>query len=254
MNKTILIGGGVAVVAVIAFIAVKARNAPSDAEQASGVQLMPDTGYMSMLAPSSGGSSSGDYGAGGIGQMPSMSEEGNSGSSDYAGGFDMMSLFASMFKGQQENEKYGIASSADVNKYSIQTGGYNFDSAVLAGIIGTDGVATVKHDGNTTTVTNTPNADPYQAIINNIYKTNLGRDPDLAGSVYWKNALMNNNISITGIVDMIHTSPEYQNQHQPTATNQGKYTPPPESGYQQSTTTTTTDPETGAVVTTAKRT
>lgn len=271
MDKKILIGGGVVVVLIVGFVVIKMRNAPNDEEQASGVMQM-DTGYLSALAPSSGGMTSGNYGSGG-GQMPidagslgsldgglssgSAGNAGNGGATDFAGGFDIMSLFSSMFKGQQANDTLAITTSADVNRYSIATGGYNFDSAVLAGIVGTDGTATVKHENGNTVVTNTPGADPYQQIINNLYQTNLKRDPDLAGSVYWKNALMNNSISITGINQWMRESAEYRAINTPKqVVTAPANAPPAETGYLQSTTVTTVENVDGqqAVVTTARRT
>jgi hypothetical protein len=192
MDKKILIGGGIAAVVVIGFVIVKMRSTPAPDESYNEASMMPDTGYFSGLGPVSGGASSGG--------APSVA--GNSGSTDEGGGFDIGSLFAKMFESQ-----------AETNQLSIITGGYNYDSAVLASIVGADGSANVTHGAGGTTVTNTPGADAYQKIVDDLYKTNLGRAADTAGSAYWKNALMNQNLSINSINDLFKSSSEYQNKN-----------------------------------------
>lgn len=253
MDNKILIGGAVIAVGVVVFIAVKLRSAQSTEETAaSAPQMMPDSGYFSALAPSSGGITSGDYGAsGGFGGLPSMPDESNSGSSDQGGGFDLASLFAAMFKGQQENDKLAITSSAATNQYAIASGSYNYDSSVLASIVGANGTAQVKHENGGTIITNTPGADPYQAIINDIYKTHLGRAPDLAGGTFWKNQLMNKSESITSIVNSITLSDEYKRKNAPPVTV--KYVPYEDYVPPVVTSNTTVNEQGQAVVTQTKR-
>lgn len=197
MDKRILIGGGIAAAVLVGFVVVKSRSnsaqAAQEAEASMVPELMPDTGYFSSMSPISGGNAgmSSDPGIGGL------SVAGNSGSGDSGGGFDLAAVLSGMFSSQ-----------AEVNKLGVITNGHNYDSAVLASIVGTDGVATVSHSSTGTTISNTPNADSYTKIINDIYQTQLKRAPDTGGLAFYKNALMNGNVSISGIVNDIKGSAE----------------------------------------------
>lgn len=192
MDTKILIGGGVAAV-FVGFVVIRKMSAGNQ-EQQSEPQVLPDTGYFSGLAPTSGGTSSG---GGGYDYAPSDSS--NSGSSDLGGGFDISSLMGMMFKSQAETAQMGI-------RYDAQ----NFDSSIVGQVIGVNGTATITHTANGTTITNSDGGSPFDGVINSIYKNELGRTADEAGATYWKNQLLNNYQSIGAISDNIRTSDEYK--------------------------------------------
>lgn len=205
MDKKILIGGGVAAVAVVVVIVMRSRSSAKRAQEAEDSMMpetTPDTGYFSNMSPISGGmSSDGQYSAGG-GGASGISDPANSGSSGTGGGFDLAAILSGMFSSQ-----------AEVNKMSVIAGEHNYDSSVLASIVGSDGQATVSHSATGTVVTNTPNADAYTKIINDMYQQQLKRAPDVGGLAFWKNSLINGNVSIATIQKEFQTSPEYIASH-----------------------------------------
>jgi hypothetical protein len=195
MDTKILIGGGVAAV-FVGFLVIKKINS-SDSVDESNARVMPDTGFFSGMAPISGGISSG--GSGGNGGYLTPTVEGNSGTTDVGGGFDIMAIMGNMFAKQQETAQMDI-------RYGAQ----NFDSSIVGQIIGANGSATITHTANGTTITNSDGGSPFDGVINSIYKNELGRNADEFGSTYWKNQLLNNYQSISAITDNIRTSDEYK--------------------------------------------
>jgi hypothetical protein len=203
-HKVLIIGGGIAAVFVVGFVAVKAR-ANAQAAQASdnSGDISASMGpYFSGTIPSSVGYSSSDN--------VTPSNAGNSGSTATGGGFDISSLLTAIADNQ-------VKSSAQ----QIQAGEHTADSAVLAGInLGaTGGTATVTHNSNGTTVNVSKNGSAYDQILNAAYAEAFNRAPDEAGATFWKNNLLNNpNFSISQLTSELHNSQEYKNLHPATST------------------------------------
>jgi hypothetical protein len=203
MDKKIMIGGGVAALALVVVFVVKGRSsaqAANDAEANAMPNTTPDTGYFSSMAPISGGNMSSDPGVGGIamGGGGMVEDEGNSGSTESGGGFDFASVLRGMFSSQ-----------AEVNKMGVIQNGHNYDSAVLASFIGENSTASVTHTSTGTTISNNTNADSYTQIINDVYKSQLNRAPDAGGLAFWRNSLMNSNVSVSKMVADIQSQSEY---------------------------------------------
>lgn len=210
-HKAIIIGGGIAAVSLVAFLAFKNKG---QAQQDSGSD-MPDTSYFGGMLPTSGGMSSGDSGGG-------ISDPGNSGSSDTGGGFDIGDMFAKLFSTQAETSSLQIRSGANVAESAILSG-------IDFGAFG--GNASVNHTSTGTTLSVNHNGDGYDQIIASSYQSTLGRQADTGGAAFFKNALMNGGLSVGGLTQQLMGSNEYASAHpaiqSPTAAPASTYAPPP---------------------------
>lgn len=200
MDKKILIGGAVVIgVAGVLFVVAKVRAAKAAAASDGAAQTTPqsmnDTGYFSSLSPTSGGASSAGYVA------SSPADPGNSGSTDTGGGFDIGTLLTGLFTSQTTQ-----------NHDAVTLNAQNYDSAVLASVVGKNGSATVTHNATGSTV-QTASTDPYDAIISDLYQKNLGRAADSGGLTFYKNQMQNAGASATQVTGWIQQSDEYKKLH-----------------------------------------
>ena len=194
MDTKILIGGGVAAV-FVGFMVIRQMGSSDSNEDESNARVMPDTGFFSGMAPISGGVTS----SGGSGGYLTPTVEGNSGSTDVGGGFDIMAIMGNMFAKQQETAQMDI-------RYGAQ----NFDSSVVGQIIGANGTATITHTAQGTTITNWDGGSPVDQIIAKVYKEELGRAPDEYGAAFFKNSMLNAGVSIGTFAENVRSSDEYK--------------------------------------------
>lgn len=211
MDKKILIGGGVAAaVLVILVVKHKGQSAPADSADTGASS---DIGFFSGMTPMGTGMSSSDGGG-----NFAASDPANSGSTEVGGGFDLGAMMSSMFGLQAKN-----------TDLQIRTGGNVAESAILAGInFGQfGGSATVNHTGTGTTFNVTPGGDSYDMIVSSAYQATLGRAPDAGGLSFFKNAIMNSGLSLSGLTNNLMSSPEYASLHPSSPLTQAPPTPQP---------------------------
>lgn len=199
-RKILMIGGGIAAVAVVGFIVMKSKSGTNTSSQSNAAQPA-DSGFFTGLSPISGGISS-DSGLGG-GGGGAITDPANSGSSPVGGGFDIASLLSGLFKSQ-----------ADTSSLQIRTGANVSEAAVLAGInFGAyGGSGTIIHNADGTTLNVNPGGDPYDALVNTAYKSTLNRAPDIGGQAFFKNQLTHG-VSYDDVVKQMLNSPEYLAAH-----------------------------------------
>lgn len=194
-KKYLYIGGGVAAVLVVGVIAVKHAKANTQESAQQSTPVYADMGFMSSLAPSSGGISSG-----------SSDTSSGGGNSSGGSGFDIGTFLGAMLTSQKETQTQ-----------ATQTSGGNTDAAILAAIVGGNGSATVSHSSTGTTIVNQPSGDLYDQALADLYKKEFNRAPDAGGMAFWKNAMMNQGVSIVDVTKQFEQSDEYKKTHPATA-------------------------------------
>lgn len=190
-KKTLLIGGGVAAALVVGVLVMKRANANAQESAQQSTPVYADMGFMSALAPSSGGISSG-----------SVDTTSGSGSGGGSGGFDISTVLGAL-----------ITSQGKTQSEATQVSGGNTDAAILAAIVGGNGSATVSHSSTGTTITNQPGGDLYDQTLTQLYKQEFNRAPDASGMAFWKDAMMNRGYSISEVKADFEKSPEYKKLH-----------------------------------------
>lgn len=190
-KKVLIIGGGAAAALIVGVLVVKRAQANAQESAQQSTPVYADMGFMSALAPSSGGMSSAVTTSG------PASDSGGSG-----GGFDISTVLSAL-----------ITSQAQTQTHATNTSGGNTDAAILAAIVGNNGSATVSHSTAGTTITNQPSGDLYDQALTELYKKEFNRAPDAGGMAFWKNAMMNQGVSIVHIQDEFEHSDEYKKLH-----------------------------------------
>ena len=198
-KKTLMIaGGGLAAVGIVALFLMR-RNAAATQANAAQAQAEADdqagaNSYYGAvgLAPMS-------YGGG----ISAPSEPANSGSTNTGGGFDISALLGGLVGGMVKNQNESIKS----NEHTAQ-------SSILAGIsLPNGGSATVTKTDNSTSVSvvKPKFTDPYEAAINSVYTSVLGRDADAAGLEWWKKQVTSGAVSLEKMKENIVNSDEAKN-------------------------------------------
>lgn len=193
-KKVLIIGGGAAAALIVGVLVMKRANANAQESAQQSTPVYADMGFMSSLAPSSGGVSS------------AAVESGSNASSGGSGGFDISTVLGAL-----------ITSQTQTQTHATNTSGGNTDAAILAAIVGSNGSATVSHSTSGTTIVNQPSGDLYDQALTDLYKKEFNRAPDPGGMAFWKNAMMNQGVSIVHIQDEFEHSPEYKKLHPETA-------------------------------------
>jgi hypothetical protein len=194
-KKVLIIGGGAAAALIVGVLVMKRANANAQESAQQSTPVYADMGFMSSLAPSSGGVSSAVVDSGS-----------NGGSGGSSGGFDISTVLGAL-----------ITSQKDTQTHETTTSGGNTDAAILAAIVGSNGSATVSHSTSGTTIVNQPSGDLYDQALTDLYKKEFNRAPDPGGMAFWKNAMMNQGVSIVHIQDEFEHSTEYKKLHPETA-------------------------------------
>lgn len=189
-HKTLYIGGGIAAALLIGFVIVKKSHANAQDTAQQSTPVYADAGFMSSLAPSSGG-------------ISSPSDTSSSGSAaNSGGGFDISTLLGTL-----------ITSQGKTASESTQASSGNMDAAILSTISPRNGSATVSHSASGTTVSVAPAGDLYDQALTELYQKEFNRAPDAGGMSFWKNAMMNQGVSIVHVQDEFEHSPEYVKLH-----------------------------------------